>query len=39
MKENSNQRKGGDACYTVQRRFWGMRTAEEVVAALVKAHR
>ena len=24
--------------YTVKRCFWGMRTAEEVVAALVKAH-
>lgn len=39
MKENSKQRKGGDTCYTVRRCFSGMRTAEEVVAALVRAHR
>lgn len=39
MKEKKNHRKSGEARYTVERYFWGMRTAEEVVAALVKAHR
>ena len=39
MKQASNQGKGGGTHYTVRRCFCGMRTAEEVVAALVRAHR
>ena len=38
MSQKSNYVKAGKESYTVERRFWGMRTAEEVVAALVKAH-
>ena len=38
MKEKSNHVKNRREPYTVERCFWGMRTAEEVVAALVKAH-
>ena len=38
-----NQKSGHGAAekeaYTVERRFQGERTAEEVVAALIKAHR
>ena len=39
MNQKSNHVKDGKAAYTVERCFWGGRTAEEVVAALVKAHR
>ena len=38
MKQKSNHVKSRREPYTVERCFWGMRTAEEVVAALVKAH-
>ena len=39
MNQKTNHVKSREERYTVQRSFWGMRTAEEVVAALVKAHR
>ena len=39
MNQKTNHVKSKEERYTVERCFWGMRTAEEVVAALVKAHR
>ena len=39
MNQKSRRVKAGKEAYTVERCFWGERTAEEVVAALVKAHR
>lgn len=39
MKGKTNHMKNREERYIVERCFWGMRTAEEVVAALVKAHR
>ena len=39
MDQKTNHVKSREERYTVRRSFWGMRTAEEVVAALVKAHR
>ena len=39
MNQNNNHVKSREERYTVQRSYWGMRTAEEVVAALVNAHR
>ncbi len=39
MKPDSNHEKTKTVPYTVERYFLSMRTAEDVVAALVKAHR
>ena len=39
MNQKTNRVKSREERYTIQRSYWGMRTAEEVVAALVKAHR
>ena len=39
MKRNNNRIGNREERYSVRRNYWGMRTAEEVVAALVKAHR
>lgn len=38
MEQKSNCAKSESEYYTVERCFWGVRTAEEVVAALVKVH-
>lgn len=38
MKEKTNHVKSWEDRYKVERRFWGTRTAEDVVTALVKAH-
>lgn len=39
MKEKVNHVKGQEKRYTVERRYWGQRNAEDVVTALFKAHR
>lgn len=39
MSQKNKHMKGRDEDYTIVRHFRGERTAEEVVAALVKAHR
>ena len=38
MKQENNHAKSREQ-YIVRRNYWGTRTAEEVVVALVKAHR
>lgn len=39
MKTTKTNRANTGSKYIIQRCFGGMRTAEEVVAALIKAHR
>ena len=39
MKTTKTNRKNTGSKYIIHRRFGGMRTAEEVVAALIKAQR
>lgn len=38
MKEQTNRIKTQESQYKVERRFRGTRTAEDVIAALIRAH-
>ena len=38
MNRNQNREQHKNEPYVVTRRYWGTRSAEDVVAALVKAH-
>lgn len=38
MNRNHNREQHKNEPYIVTRRYWGARSAEDVVAALVKAH-